>query len=209
MLKISRFIFQEKGLGLVEIIIVIFIMMILSGILIFNFPLVQRNFALSRASYKVAEVFRKAQDLGLSGVVITSKYGDRVPAKGYGVYFNCDNNSTEYFIYADIDGDQAFSFLNNENYFCNNYNKDDEREDDCIIENFDLTKENQDLYISGCNNINSFYTSINFEPPNPNVNISNKGEGSEIGIIISLKSDDDQEQSRIIWVNTKGLVKVE
>ena len=212
MFQISNLKFGEKGLGLVEIIVVIFIMIVLSSILVFNFPLVQRSFALSRVSYKVAEVFRRAQDLGLSGVVIITDYEERVPAKGYGVYFNRSISETEYFIYADIDegGNQSCELINvSEDNYCNKHIVGNSwNYDCCIIEKFDLTKEHKDLYIKEFKNISGSYTSINFQPPNPTVNINNK-IGSEVGIVIALRSDGGQEQSRTIWVNTKGLVRVE
>ena len=83
---------KEKGVTLVEIILVIFMITMFSGILVYNFPRVLKQFALSGASYKLAQDLRKVEDLGLSGVETIEG------AKGYGLYINIINNNAEYIL---------------------------------------------------------------------------------------------------------------
>ncbi|OGZ90402.1 MAG: hypothetical protein A2528_02360 [Candidatus Staskawiczbacteria bacterium RIFOXYD2_FULL_37_9] len=197
----------ENGITLVEIIVVIFIIGIFSVILVADFPTIQKQFALSRATYKLGQDIRKTEDLGLSGVQITDK------VKGYGIYFNLQNSpAVKYLIYADIDGNQEFdgNFLTG---FCS-----DDSGEDCIIEIVDISEESKSLYIDRIENIDnpvSGFTSVNFSPPNPTVKISNiinmcQGDlcqyADRIGIVLKLNSDDSLE--RTVFVNKSGMIEV-
>lgn len=185
--KISN---SQKGISLVEIIVVIFIIAIFSTILISDFPTIQRQFALSRAAYKLAEDLRRAQDLSLSGVKTNDSSGQPIAkVYGYGVYFNL-SVPTQYIIYADVGNFQRYI------------------SGDPIIETTDISKDNPSLYIKQINNINGAYVSINFSPPDPTIKIDNLSSGnSEIGIVLGLNSD--SSAIRTVWANTSGLINVQ
>ena len=71
---------KERGITLIEVIVVMVIVTMFSMILIADFPKILRQFAISRASYKLSQDIRRTEDLGLSGVQI----GDGLmQAKGY------------------------------------------------------------------------------------------------------------------------------
>ena len=192
----------SKGITLVEIIIAIFIIGTLSLILISDFPKIQRQYALSSVTYKLAQDLRKTQDLGLSGVPIKDENGNLVSAKGYGIYINLSQSATQYLIYADscIPADRQYT---PPSISC--------PDGDYIIKPIiDVSKQNQNLSISGItDSFGGSYNSvsINFNPPNPTTTITTDTplSGSEITIILELKSDNSFRKVRI---NTSGLINV-
>lgn len=183
---------EEKGISLVEIIVMILLIGVFSTIIISDFPKVLRHFALSRSVYKMAQDLRKAQDLGLSGVETNN-------ARGYGFFIDLDQSDTKYLIYADLDGNALY-----------------DQSQDPIIDEVDVSKENPDVYIKRFKNIVGSYTSINFSPPHPDIYILKKCSGidcedstdiSRVGIVLGLHSDNSAE--RTVWMNTSGLINVE
>jgi type II secretory pathway pseudopilin PulG len=213
----------ERGITLIEIIVVIFLIAMFSVIIISDYPKIQRYFALSRAAYKFAQDLRKTEDLGFSGVLLNDKKGVPIIIKGYGMYINVSSQpAKQYIIYADVAGapingvrtsDQKYSGdlsyplcsqvdqQNNEN--------NGMRTTDCVMEIINVTNANPDLYIKPViNNISGNYTSINFSPPNPNINIDNLSPGQfSIGIVLGLTFD--PLSTRTVWVNTSGLINVQ
>jgi prepilin-type N-terminal cleavage/methylation domain-containing protein len=210
--------FKERGVTLVELIVVIVMIGLFASILIANFPRILKQFALSRATYKLAQDFRRMEDLGLSGVLITDQPAEGQPsneirADAYGIYLNINPISdTKYILYADRDG--GFDFDTNSPQFCwQNINQSA----DCILEVIDLTDRNnngnQDLYIKDIENVSveegfQKVSSISFAPPNPNVGITGLDLGKkEVGIVLGLRSE--PLLTRTVRVSTSGLIKVE
>jgi hypothetical protein len=198
----------NKGITIIEIIVVIFIVTLFSVILISNFPKILRQFALSRVTYKLSQDLRKTQDLGLSGVVTNDGETTARPIitlKGYGVYINATQPATQYIIYADLDNSKTYnpaSAIKCSDEPVNNPTSD------CIIETIDVSIENPSLYIKSLSNVTGNITSINFTPPDPIININNIVYGnSKIGITIGLTSD--PSASRTVWINTSGLIEVQ
>jgi len=184
----------EKGITLIEIIVVIFIISMFSTVLISDFPRIQRQFALSRATYKLAQDIRKTQDLGLSGVKITDAEGNLIDAKGYGIFINLAVlPSEQYVIYADKDGD---------NRYTSDFN-------DYIVETVIVNAVDSDLEIKEIININDSFVSINFSPPDPITKIDTlqNNDQHRVGIVLGLKSDDSVQKT--VWVNTSGLIRVQ
>lgn len=177
---------KERGITLVEIVVVIFLISMLLMVLFSNFPKIQRQFALSRAVHKFTQDARKAEDLALSGSAIVEG------AKGYGIYIQLNNNvATEYIIYADKDGNLQY----------------EESEDDAI-ETVSLGEQGFGVQIASVDYIEpgSQGTSINFSPPNPAVEISNLEQNSNrIGIVFNLKSE--PENQRTVYIYTSGLIE--
>jgi len=220
--------FSESGAGitLIEIIVVIFLIAVFSVIIISDYPKIQRYFAVSRTAYKLAQDLRKTEDLGLSGVPLNDKNGASIMIKGYGTYVNVSSQPAEqYIIYADVAGapingvrtsDQKYS--GDLSYpLCSQVDQSqlpgNQLTWDCVMELIDISDVknggNPDLYIKSISNIGSnTNTSINFSPPNPNINIDNLSPGqSSIGIVLGLSSD--PSSARTVWVNTSGLINVQ
>lgn len=198
---------MEKGVTLVEIIVVVFIIAIFSAILISDFPRILRQFALSRASYKLAQDFRRAEDLGLSGVQINySEFGiDEINAKGYGIYVDLNENR-QYVVYADR-GETPDLKYDNKGFYCDN---PEHPEDDCILEVISINENNSELLIAGIEDeagasINA--VSVNFTPPNPTTTITDNLAEQHANIKIILGSESD-EGTRSVLANTSGLIQI-
>lgn len=200
--------FYERGVTLVEIVAVVFMIALFSTILIADFPKIQRQFTLSRTAYNLAQSLRKAQDLGLSGIRMNDSNANQIPAKGYGVFIDKTADPTQYIIYADIGtivsaADQKFNSTNIKCSGQSNFTTD------CIVEIINVTKENSELYIKeikGESGVSySAYVSVNFSPPDPIVNID--PASAKVGIVLGLTSDDSS--TRTVWVNKSGLISVE
>lgn len=186
---------KEKGVTLIEIIVAIAIITLFSMILIADYPKIRRQFALSRSVYKLAQDFRRTQDLGLSGVVITG-----IEAKGYGIYISSEfDKNRQYIIYADncpLALDYKYT-IGGDGGTC----------DDSIVETVDMSKAEREVYIKEITNIDVDYTSINFNPPNPDIVIDNISSGEDsIEIILAL--DFDENVTRAVYINSSGLIEV-
>ena len=205
---------DSRGITLVEIIVVIFIITLFSSIVIADFPKIERHFALSRVSYKLAQDLRRIQDLGLSGVQIKDSIGNQIPVQGYGIYFNPTQSPVQYVIYADVyDGrsEDSQKYTGDQSYLrCSNLVAP---KVDCVLDVIDISKENPDIYIKAITNINSTFTSVNFSPPDPTIYIDSLclfcpfPANSEMGIVLGLHSDASAE--RTVKINTSGLIGVQ
>jgi prepilin-type N-terminal cleavage/methylation domain-containing protein len=205
---------NNKGITLVEIIVVIFIIALFSSIIIADFPTIQKHFALSRASYQLAQDLRKIQDLGLSGVQITDMEVNPVLVQGYGIFLYPEQSDKQYVIYADIDDglpSDSQKYSNDLSYpLCS---QKISPKTDCVLNVVDVSQDDPDLYIKDINNICGVpFTSINFSPPDPDVAIDNLcsfypyPENTEVGIVLGLHSDNSAE--RTVCVSTSGLISV-
>jgi len=203
----------HKGITLVELVVVVFIIALFSLIVISDFPKIQKQFALSRVTYKLAQDLRSTQDLGLSGVPIADQNGKMITVKGYGIYVDYESQPTKYVVYADVDGDQMYS-LAPLYPFCDQVRQDANGTlaTDCVIQIIDISKENSNLYIKKVADTNGNGivpgTSINFRPPNPNINMEDDAHYShaETNIILGLRSDNSAV--RTVSVNSFGLIEV-
>jgi len=208
---------SEKGVTLVEIVVAVFIITMFSMMVIVGFPKIQKQYAFSRVTHKLAQDLRMVEDLGLSGVQINN--GAMVPEpietiKGYGIYFDL-TNPTQYIIYADI-----YTEVVSRKYepTSSPINCSDVRianpQADCVIAVGKTNSENPDLKIKGLTNINGSFTSINFRPPNPTIDIDELSidnlppNNSRVGIVLEATFDGNIA-TRTIWVNSAGLINIE
>ena len=185
-----------KGITIVEILVVIFIIALFSSILLINFPKIIRKFALNRAVYKMSQDSRRAQDMALSGQ--RTEGGD---VKGYGVYINLNSlGNKKYIIYADMGDDQKYDASG---VICGRQSPNQ----DCVIETINLSQAESGVIISGITNPNNVQQiDINFKPPNPTVTITSLSSGSRAQIIFALESD--LLTYRTVSVNTAGLIEI-
>jgi len=204
----------EKGITLIEIIVVIFMVAIFSTMLITDFPKILKQSALSRATYKLGQDLRRAEDLGLSGVVANDKYGTPIKIKGYGFYVSTVDRD-KYIIYADVADANGY----NDEKYCVAGNcplcADVQQTlpiywtNDCVIEIIYINKENPNLIIKNIDGVGGAdHTSVNFTPPDPIINIDNLATGrNEVGIILGISGDNTL--NRAVYINTSGSVKVQ
>lgn len=95
---------MNKGFTLIEILVVLAIIVIITGIVIFNIGNERQNSALLRSAQKLSLDLRRAQSFALSSKVFKT-FG--VPC-GWGVHFN-GVDSDSYVIFADLATDQNCS----------------------------------------------------------------------------------------------------
>ena len=207
----------QKGITLVEIVVIVFIIILFTAILVSDFPRMLRQLALSRATYNFAQNLRKAQDFGLSGVKLFDGSGTtEIAVKGYGIYINISNNNKRYVIYADVAnaaGNSDIKYSGDTTYpLCSSVNQlsNGTLNTDCVIEVIDLSKENPSIFIDSITNVSGFsLTSINFSPPGPKTNIDNLTVAvpAKTQIEIIFKNTDGIQ--RTVSINTSGLISIE
>lgn len=190
----------KKGITLIEILVVVFIIALLSTILVADFPKIRRQFALTRAVYRMSQDLRKAQDMGLSGQQISG-----FTAKGYGVYINkATLGNKKYIIYIDRGDtpDQKYSLSN----FVNCTDQVDTQLD-CVIETIDISKVEPGIVIDNLVNTQDQSVDINFKPPNPTITITGiQDNTARIQIIFAIESE--LAKKRTVFVNTSGLIEI-
>ena len=206
---------SSDGITLIELIIVIFVIGMLTMILVSDFPKIQRQYALSSATYKLSQDLRKTEDMGLSGVPINDQNATPIAVKGYGIYFNRTQSPTKYLIYADVAaGPLAKQYDGDFTTLCSN--ETGNVISDCIIETVDISNVSQggnsSLSISNItdyNGGNSYINngvSINFNPPNPTTTITTNpilnGSIIKINLFNGLTT-------RTVEVNISGLINVQ
>ncbi len=208
---------EEKGITLIEILVVLFIIAMLLMILVSDFPKIQKQFALSRATYKFAQDLRRAQDMALSGQEIKKQGGAMLNAQGYGVYLNLSAAAKKYMLYADLNGDKSYNVGETGNIDCDSYDAG-QNTGDCVIETIDLGNNARGVFIKEINNTNNDqYVSINFNPPNPTISISpdlatingiNGKKADRAGIVFGLDSDPiNSTNTRTVWIWASGLIE--
>lgn len=214
---------SEKGVSLIELVVVVVIITMFSLIMVADFPRIQRQFALLRIGYQVEKDLRRTEDLGLSGVKTYNRDGLPVAVKGYGVYFNLFplyGSKTKYLIYADVASPGPG------NNFNQKYDGDfstplctslpDPVVTDCVIEVIDISKENSSLKINSIAGDTGTLIgkdipagiSVNFMPPNPIVSIKDSSDVSYYNAAIVLGLISDASAARTVLVNSSGLINV-
>lgn len=205
----------EKGITLVEIVVVLFMIVLFSLILIPNFPAIQQQLSLARASYELAQDLTRTQNLSLSGVTITVA-GQPVAIAGYGIYINTTQwagaldasvaNSKQYVIYADNCEDNQYTPSSDS---CNG--------GDDVVSTIKMWSENYGVSITGIsgtsgtglNCISGPAASMDFIPPNPTTIIQSSSSVpacEQINITLSL--DSNPSQYKTVSINTAGLIQV-
>jgi type II secretory pathway pseudopilin PulG len=186
--------FFGKGITLIEIIVVVFIVSLFSAILIVDFPKIKEQLALNRAVYRLAQDLKKTQDLGGSGFQFKNANGDVIQVKGYGIYINTYVlGNKKYIIYGDIDGDEQYT---DSDYILQEVNF-----------NSEIGADRDGIIIKEIHNANALGLSINFKAPSFNVKISDLAEGKD-GVEIIYAVEKDQSRTRMVYINKAGLIEV-
>lgn len=170
-----------KGFTLVELLVVTSIIILLSAIILPNYRGIERQFALQRSAHKLAQDIRRAGEMAMS----TKEFQGKVPA-GYGIYLK--QGERDYLLYADTNPPKG-----NEKYDGG----------DGKIETINLEKG---VYIK---NISPSSLSINFKPPIPTVKIKTGAGQDSASAVITLSLESDSTKTKIIKVNSAGLIDVE
>jgi hypothetical protein len=159
---------------------VIAIIFVLSSISIFSYRSGQKEFALQRATYKLAQDIRRAEEMAMS----VRECCGGIISPGYGIYLK--QGDEYYLLYADtnpVGGNEKYDGGDNQ------------------IERIYFEKG---VYIKS---VSPSSLSINFRPPDPKVRIGNGTEQNEVSIIIALK--EDPAKTKTVKVNKFGSIYVE
>ena len=175
----ERQIFKNCGFTLIEMLVVLAIIIVITGIVIFNVGAERQNSALLRSAQKLSLDLRRAQSFALSSKTYKTA---GVPC-GWGIHFNVAG-STSYIIFADLASVQDCS------------DRDFVR-DGNGLEDFEVANLEAGITISSLSNSLS---DIVFTPPDPTVNFTPDQTSANIVLI------NKNGATRAININKTGFV---
>ncbi|MDD4830886.1 MAG: prepilin-type N-terminal cleavage/methylation domain-containing protein [Candidatus Paceibacterota bacterium] len=178
---------EEKGFTLFELLVVIVIIAIFSGIIFANPNSWQDSLALERSAPKLAQSISQSRGMSMRGEAGVCVLGE---PNGYGVYLD-KSNPSEYFIYLNCSGDPSKSY--NPAF--------DQKFDDT-----DISLENH-IVICGLTAGGTEQSSLSvfFDPPDPTIFINNVSRATSS---ISICVEDDSSKKRIIEINGAGNINL-
>lgn len=180
---------MNQGFTLIEILVVTIIIVLLTAFTVPNYRVGEQQLTLQRASHKLAQDIRRAQEMAMAVQEVGPTGSKIIPEGGYGIYLK--KQPIEIVIFADCNNNQKFT----SGEVCGSSpNKFSEKIEEIGLE---PGVKIEDL-------IPSSPLHITFKPPNPNVFIS----GGDIATII-LSSESDPTKTKTITINEIGLITVE
>lgn len=186
-----------KSFTIIEILVVSFIISLFSSLSIIYYRNVEKQFALQRSAYRLAQDIKRAQEMAMAAKECKTgmECEGRVPS-GYGIYIARDG--TDYILYADINPPPQGG---NKRY-------DAENE---IVETISLEKGVKVSSIlpasANPNAPNTPWININFSPPDPEITISlPAGTTTSVTTTLSLVSNPLIQKK--ININIMGLVEI-
>lgn len=104
--KIRRSASHGAGFTMVEMVIIIAILILVSGILLANFPALSSQIRLQRSSQGAALTVRRAQNMAFA-VRQVATAPPRIPF-GFGLYFGPEAPANSFLLYADLNNDGLY-----------------------------------------------------------------------------------------------------
>lgn len=98
------------GFTLVELMVTISIVSVILSIVLYNYGTFNDNIALSSSGQEMAIAIRQAQTYGVN--VREVKVGGGVFSTAYGIYFNPSSNPSDYYVFADTNGNKVYDVGN-------------------------------------------------------------------------------------------------
>lgn len=169
----------ENGFTLIEIIVVLTIIIIITGVVIFNIGTERQNSALLRSAQKLSLDLRRVQSFALSSKVFKTS---GVPC-GWGIHFN-GVGSTSYIIFADL----TFTANCSDRDFIRAGNGS---------EDFETVNLESGITVSG---LSSGLSDIIFTPPDPIVTFTPAQTSASITLI------NKNSATRVITINKTGFI---
>ncbi|MFH1667875.1 MAG: prepilin-type N-terminal cleavage/methylation domain-containing protein [Candidatus Komeilibacteria bacterium] len=174
----KRYLANQSGFTLVELLVVIFIMSLLTSLILISYRSSEKRYALNQAAQQLVSNLRKAQSMAMSGVGIREQYC------GYGIKVDSGSSPGSYIFYADKSGN------------CQNSNNKYDASDD-IIETINLPNQ---IIIQASSPADFF-----FKSPDPTTYI-NQVSVSGVGRTITLEVESGS-LSKMITITTAGLIQ--
>jgi len=192
------------GFSLIELIVVIAIVTLISGITLFNHNTFSGGVALENLAYEIALAVRQAQFFGINVRAADIGGGATTFDTGYGVFFDKDN-PTSFILFADIDNNRFYSGSGE------------------IVNVYTITRGNQIKYLcvdAGCSNPEtSTFNKLNitFVRPEPDALIKTEdpflcGNGVDIqcgSARIYVGSPSENVPDKVITVGVTGFISVD
>ena len=180
---------RHRGFTLVELLIVIGIISILTGMVLINFRPGQQQLTLQRAASKLAQDIRRTQEMAMSARECTDPTpcpAGGVPSGGYGIYFDQDV-AGNYIIYADGGATQ-------------NLRRDS-------VEDLETVFLEQGVSIISVTPTQiTRQLSINFKPPDPKTSFKDGAGNIQTYAQIILQAD---SKTKTIMVNQVGQIEID
>jgi prepilin-type N-terminal cleavage/methylation domain-containing protein len=178
----------QKGLTLIEMLIVVSIVVIFSAMVFGNSGTGKEGLAIDRAGQKLQQDLRRAQELAMSGSFGTTG------AKAVGIHFDEINpNQTIYRIYYDLNSDYVYNGTPT----------------DSIMETVTIETGVKICDIIDDDNGAITYPnnrSVSFAPPEPVTRINGDNTLHNVSIVLCLTNDNTK--TRIININNAGRIDV-
>ena len=199
---------DQKGFTLLELTVVIAIVILLSGIVLTNYQVGEREYALLRSAYKLAQDLRTAEKMAMASEMLPSSF-DGVggfPKGGYGIYFQ--NASSSYILFADCDGDKEYdasgAALSCADAAIPGHPPYPEKIKDLFLEE-KIKISNLELFstTTGTTTVSSF--SVTFFPPDPVIKIISDSHEYDLATI-TLTYDG---KTKTVKINTVGLIEID
>ena len=175
---------MRNGFTVIEITVVIFIILIFASITLLNYRRMEDRYALERATHKLAQDLRRAQEMAMSAREITIEARRIVPT-GYGIHFDKASWPNYYHLFASLD---------------DNRQRGEGRYQDLEPQ----------IFLEKGVRIEKLYPgpsfSILFTPPDPTTWINGRSTRAQAIITLSLEVDPAKRKS--ITVNNAGLIEI-
>lgn len=221
----------SRGFVLAELLVVVFVIATLTVVIIVNFSSIRDELALKRTVYQFAQDVRRTQEMAMSSTKLKPEEVEScflpfhsaqlggfweleqtfLQSKGYGIFINPNENNMGYKLYADTAPDPTLECENcpclpeGEGEPCFGYYSNG----DCIVKTISIQEKG--VIIKEIKNTTSNTTyqkvSINFKPPNPDVNIKwPENDEGDVEIIFAINSN--QSKTKGVSVSRTGLIEI-
>jgi prepilin-type N-terminal cleavage/methylation domain-containing protein len=186
---------DQRGFTLLELTVVIAIIILLSGLVLTNYQVGEREYALLRSAYKLAQDLRTAEKMAMASETLPASFGGGFPKGGYGIFFQ--NNLNFYILFADCDGDKEYDASG------------------AALSCADATpgtpypEKIKEIFLEEKIKISSLYPgsplNITFFPPDPTIKIK-YGSSYYDSAVITITYDG---KTKTVKVNTVGLIEID
>jgi prepilin-type N-terminal cleavage/methylation domain-containing protein len=189
----------QKGFTMIEMLTVLAIFAVLTSVVLFNYTKFRSDTILTNMAYEIALSIREAQIYGVSARGVKIDGGPSLDfSVSHGIYIPADN-SNQYFLFADNDGDSEFTGTS-----C-------AATSDICVTPYSLLGSIKitDIQIEGQCSLDPESLSIVFRRPNPEPIISDDLGTTNISRVQVTVTAQDGVTERYIVVANNGQVSVE